>query len=82
MAEGIGIIGAGIAGLHLALYPAVFERVDPAEFRLTGPDDLVQGALTPTVREDYAQLSDGRWPSPSATRTRSIKGSERGTSRG
>lgn len=44
-----------------AHHPAVFERADPAEFRLTGPDDLVQGALTPTVRQDYVQLADGRW---------------------
>jgi hypothetical protein len=39
----------------------VYERVDPAHFALTSPLDLLQGALTPTVRNDYAQLPDGTY---------------------
>jgi 2-polyprenyl-6-methoxyphenol hydroxylase-like FAD-dependent oxidoreductase len=42
-----------------AHYPMCFERVDPAEFRLQGPTDLLQGALTPVVREDYVRLDSG-----------------------
>jgi 2-polyprenyl-6-methoxyphenol hydroxylase-like FAD-dependent oxidoreductase len=42
-------------------FPGVFERVDHDEFGLIGPGDLVQGALTPTVREDYVRLAGGRY---------------------
>jgi 2-polyprenyl-6-methoxyphenol hydroxylase-like FAD-dependent oxidoreductase len=42
-------------------YPACFERVDTASFRLQGPTDLLQGALTPVVREDYVRLENGRY---------------------
>ena len=44
-----------------AHYPMCFERVDPAEFRLQGPTDLLQGALTPVVREDYVRLDSGKF---------------------
>ncbi|MBO0805624.1 MAG: monooxygenase [Nocardiopsaceae bacterium] len=37
-------------------HPTVFERADPATFGLTGPRDLVQGAITPTVREDWIRI--------------------------
>jgi 2-polyprenyl-6-methoxyphenol hydroxylase-like FAD-dependent oxidoreductase len=37
-----------------------FERIQPAEFRLTGPLDLLQGAVTPVVRADYVRLGSGR----------------------
>jgi 2-polyprenyl-6-methoxyphenol hydroxylase-like FAD-dependent oxidoreductase len=40
-------------------YPRTFERVDPARFGLTDPRDLLQGTVTPAVRQDYARLSDG-----------------------
>lgn len=40
-------------------HPSVFERVDPTSFGLTGPDDLVQGGLVPTIREDFARLDNG-----------------------
>jgi 2-polyprenyl-6-methoxyphenol hydroxylase-like FAD-dependent oxidoreductase len=43
------------------LYPATFERVDPGAFGVTGPQDVLQGALTPVVRQDYAQLANGRF---------------------
>jgi 2-polyprenyl-6-methoxyphenol hydroxylase-like FAD-dependent oxidoreductase len=41
------------------LHPKIAERVDWSEFALTGPLDVLQGALTPVVREDYVQLSNG-----------------------
>jgi 2-polyprenyl-6-methoxyphenol hydroxylase-like FAD-dependent oxidoreductase len=39
--------------------PVVYERVDPRAFRLTRPQDLLQGAITPTVRSGYARLDSG-----------------------
>lgn len=42
-------------------YPACRERVDPSSFELMGPDDILQGALTPVVRRDYARLSNGTY---------------------
>jgi hypothetical protein len=41
-------------------HPEVFARIDPARFGLTGPDDLLQGAVLPVLREDYAVLPNGR----------------------
>jgi hypothetical protein len=40
--------------------PRVYARIDRAEFGLTGPLDLLQGAITPTVRRGYARLENGR----------------------
>ncbi|MGW0806755.1 styrene monooxygenase/indole monooxygenase family protein [Nonomuraea sp. NPDC002799] len=40
--------------------PRLAERVEQAEFELLGPDDLLQGAVTPTVRVPVAELSGGR----------------------
>jgi 2-polyprenyl-6-methoxyphenol hydroxylase-like FAD-dependent oxidoreductase len=37
-------------------YPPVFERVDPSSFGLTRPSSILQGSVTPTVREGYAQV--------------------------
>ncbi|HVV13879.1 styrene monooxygenase subunit StyA [Amycolatopsis sp.] len=42
-------------------HPTVFERIDTGEFRLTGPLDLLQGGVLPSVREDYARLPNGRY---------------------
>jgi 2-polyprenyl-6-methoxyphenol hydroxylase-like FAD-dependent oxidoreductase len=42
-------------------YPRTFERVDPAAFGLTGPLDLLQGAVTPVVRSDYVRLATGKY---------------------
>ncbi|MGZ4170232.1 MAG: styrene monooxygenase/indole monooxygenase family protein [Solirubrobacteraceae bacterium] len=42
-------------------YPMCFERVDTESFRLQGPTDLLQGALTPVVREDYVRLDNGTY---------------------
>jgi 2-polyprenyl-6-methoxyphenol hydroxylase-like FAD-dependent oxidoreductase len=42
-------------------YGWVAERVDPSSFRLMSPKDVLQGALTPVVRQDFVQLSSGRY---------------------
>lgn len=42
-------------------YPRTFERVDEAAFELTSPDDLMQGAVTPVLRNDYRELGNGRF---------------------
>jgi len=42
-------------------HPYTFERVDESSFGLTGPLDLLQGAVTPVVREDFARLANGRF---------------------
>lgn len=39
--------------------PAIFERIDTAAFGAVGPRDVLQGAVTPTVRESHARLEDG-----------------------
>ena len=41
-------------------FPMCFERVDHDAFGLMGPADIIQGAITPTVREDYARLGNGK----------------------
>jgi hypothetical protein len=40
-------------------HPTVCERTDSSAFSLTQPRDLLQGAVTPTVREDYLRLTGG-----------------------
>jgi 2-polyprenyl-6-methoxyphenol hydroxylase-like FAD-dependent oxidoreductase len=42
-------------------YPMCFERVDHSSFGLQGSRDLLQGALTPVVREDYVRLGSGKF---------------------
>jgi 2-polyprenyl-6-methoxyphenol hydroxylase-like FAD-dependent oxidoreductase len=39
--------------------PPIYERVDERAFGLTGPLDVLQGAIMPTVRRGYAALEDG-----------------------
>ena len=41
--------------------PAIYERVDRRAFRLTRPQDVLQGAITPVVRHGYTQLAGGRF---------------------
>jgi 2-polyprenyl-6-methoxyphenol hydroxylase-like FAD-dependent oxidoreductase len=41
--------------------PPVYERIDPAAFGLTGPLDLLQGAITPVARRGYTQLGNGKY---------------------
>ncbi len=42
-------------------FPMAAERVDEGAFGLWSERDLLQGALTPIVREDYARLANGRY---------------------
>ncbi len=35
-------------------YPPIFERTDASSFGLTRPSSILQGSVTPTVRESYA----------------------------
>lgn len=42
-------------------FPMAFERIDSTEFGLWSDRDLLQGALTPIVRQDYAGLDNGRY---------------------
>jgi 2-polyprenyl-6-methoxyphenol hydroxylase-like FAD-dependent oxidoreductase len=42
-------------------FPMLFERIDASKFGLQGPNDIVQGALTPVMREDYVQLPGGKY---------------------
>jgi 2-polyprenyl-6-methoxyphenol hydroxylase-like FAD-dependent oxidoreductase len=44
-----------------AHFPPIGERVDDASFGLTRPTSILQGAVTPTVRESYARLDSGRY---------------------
>jgi len=41
--------------------PAIYQRVDPGQFGLTRPLDLLQGGITPTVRRGYARLGSDKW---------------------
>jgi 2-polyprenyl-6-methoxyphenol hydroxylase-like FAD-dependent oxidoreductase len=41
--------------------PTLRERIDEREFGLTRPIDVLQGAITPTVREGWARLANGRF---------------------
>jgi 2-polyprenyl-6-methoxyphenol hydroxylase-like FAD-dependent oxidoreductase len=42
-------------------YPSVAERIDESEFTLWSGRDILQGALTPVVRQDYARLNTGKY---------------------
>jgi Styrene monooxygenase A putative substrate binding domain/Pyridine nucleotide-disulphide oxidoreductase len=39
--------------------PMVFERIDRSAFALTGPLDLLQGAITPVVRAGFVEIKPG-----------------------
>jgi hypothetical protein len=41
--------------------PPIYERVNPREFGVLRPLDLLQGAITPTVRRGYAPLGNGKF---------------------
>ena len=41
--------------------PLIAARIDVRSFSLTRPLDLLQGAITPTVRQGYARLDNGRF---------------------
>jgi 2-polyprenyl-6-methoxyphenol hydroxylase-like FAD-dependent oxidoreductase len=42
-------------------FPMLMERIDSSSFGLQGPKDIIQGALTPVVREDYVSLPGGKY---------------------
>jgi 2-polyprenyl-6-methoxyphenol hydroxylase-like FAD-dependent oxidoreductase len=44
-----------------AHFPPIFERADSAAFGLTRPSSILQGSVTPTVRESYARLDAGTY---------------------
>ncbi len=44
-----------------AHFPPIFARADPTAFWLTRPSSILQGAVTPTVRESHARLANGRY---------------------
>lgn len=41
--------------------PGLRERVDERKFELTRPVDMLQGALTPVVREGWTAMGNGKW---------------------
>jgi 2-polyprenyl-6-methoxyphenol hydroxylase-like FAD-dependent oxidoreductase len=41
--------------------PRVYERIDHAAFGVTGPLDVLQGAIVPTVRKPYCEVAPGRF---------------------
>jgi len=41
--------------------PPIYERVNPKEFGVLGPLDVLQGAITPTVRRGYTPLADDKF---------------------
>ena len=42
-----------------AHFPPIFERVEASAFGLTRPSSILQGAVTPTVRQSFAELDGG-----------------------
>ena len=40
--------------------PLIYEHASPKEFAVTRPLDVLQGAITPTVRHGYRALDDGK----------------------
>jgi 2-polyprenyl-6-methoxyphenol hydroxylase-like FAD-dependent oxidoreductase len=42
-------------------YPPVFARVDRTAFGLTRPSSILQGAVSPVVRQSHARLPNGRY---------------------
>jgi len=41
--------------------PPIYERITPKEFGVTRPLDVLQGAITPTVRHGYIPLGNGKF---------------------
>ena len=50
-----------LLGLLQAYVPSVHDRVDRSAFELTGPLDVIQGQILPTVRQGWASLGDGKY---------------------
>lgn len=41
--------------------PLTYERINPREFGVLRPEDIIQGAITPTVRKGCAPLGNGKF---------------------
>ena len=41
-------------------HPTVFEQIVEDDFALTGPDDMLQGAVTPVLRNDFVEFGNGK----------------------
>jgi hypothetical protein len=41
--------------------PPIYERINPKEFGVLRPLDILQGAITPTVRRGYVSLGNGKF---------------------
>jgi hypothetical protein len=41
--------------------PSIYELIDLEEFAVHRPQDVIQGAITPTVRKGYAPLGNGKF---------------------
>jgi hypothetical protein len=41
--------------------PPIYEKINPKEFRVTRPLDVLQGAVTPTVRHGYVPLGNAKF---------------------
>lgn len=59
--DGAAAFEAEVLRLFELHAPAIFERVDHAEFGLTRPVDLLQGAITPTVRRTWVRHDTGTY---------------------
>lgn len=57
----LGRCAAVVLDLLREYAPTVYERVDPAAFRLAGSRDVLQGSVTPTVRRPWASLGNGKF---------------------
>jgi hypothetical protein len=56
-----GAFEAAVLALVREYAPDTYSRIDPATFALTGPLDLLTGAVLPTARRGYAPLPGGRF---------------------
>src|ERR1700733_10226709 len=73
MARDVGIVGAGIAGLHLGLFLLQQRGIEPTIYAEHTPDEM-RGARLPsttalygTVREHMRQLGVAHWEEPDTT---------------
>jgi 2-polyprenyl-6-methoxyphenol hydroxylase-like FAD-dependent oxidoreductase len=55
-----GLFRDVVLGALREYFPHTYARVDPDAFALTRPADLLQGVLTPVVREDWMRLPNGK----------------------
>jgi hypothetical protein len=56
-----GRFRAALLGTLEQYSPTIYDRIDTAQFDPQGPDDLVQVAIAPIVRDPIAHLGDGKY---------------------